>query len=346
MPLLETAGNLMTASLARMGAGKESRYNPGRDRPQDWPIIRTPDEMFCNLAEFPFQPNYVMIKGLRVHYLDEGPTNAAPVLLMHGEPSWCYLYRKMIGPLVRAGHRVIAPDLIGFGRSDKLVNRADYSYQLQVDVITGFIKALDLSGASLFCQDWGGLIGLRVAAENQDRFARIAAANTALVAPPSSFPTAAARTVAAMTLIRTMPGFMGWLAFSQVAPSLDAGRVLQFGTVTRLSPETIAAYNAPFPDARFTAGPRAYPTLVGSQPEANARAWQVLTRWRKPFLTLFSDKDVVLKHFHRIFRELIPGAQGQPHVTIRGGGHFVQEDKGEELARLVNEWMRTDGGKK
>jgi len=330
----------MVRSLARMGARNEDHYARTKGQPYGGAVLRTPDERFQNLLGWDFPPRYLTVNGLRVHYVDEGPSAAAPILLLHGEPSWSYLYRNMISPLARAGYRVIAPDLIGFGRSDKLPNRIDYSYQLQVDTITAFIQALGLAGLTLFCQDWGGLIGLRVAAENEDRFARIMIANTALVAPPDSFEAAPARALAARTLVRTMPGFLAWLAASQAMPRFDAGRVVQFGTVTRLDAATVAAYNAPFPDRSFTAGPRAYPTLVGSQPAENAAAWRVLARWQKPFLTAFSDQDPILKHFGQIFQELIPGAAGQPHVTIRGGGHFLQEDRGEELARLMVEWMK------
>lgn len=297
-------------------------------------VVRTPDERFKNLPGFDFEPHYVEIGGLRVHYLDEGPPDANPVLLMHGEPSWCYLYRKMIPPIVEAGHRAIAPDLIGFGRSDKLEDRRDYSYQLQVDMVTAFIKELDLTNITMFCQDWGGLIGLRVAAENEERFARVIAANTALPGQPRE--DIKPREVMTPT---TLIGFPLWLAFSQMMPVFKAGFILQFGTVSKLPPEVVAAYDAPFPDKRYKAGARVYPTLVGSAVKENTEAWKVWCKWEKPFLTAFSDKDPVLGGGDKIFHKVIPGAKDQPHVTTKDGGHFLQEDKGEELGALVVDFI-------
>jgi haloalkane dehalogenase len=293
--------------------------------------LRTPEERFQNLPDFPFTPHYVELLGLRLHYLDEGPAEGAPVLLLHGEPSWCFLYRKLIPPLAAAGYRVIAPDLIGFGRSDKLVARADYTYQLHVDFVTAFIEALELRGITMFGQDWGGLIGLRVAAENEARFARLVAANTGL--PTGDQP---------MT-----EGFMRWRAYSQTVEHFHVGGILKGGCVTPLAPAVIAAYNAPFPDERYLAGARQFPLLVPITPDdpaaaANRRAWEVLRRWQKPLLTAFSDGDPVTRGGERVFQKLVPGAQGQPHVTIQGAGHFLQEDKGEELARVILEFSARD----
>lgn len=291
-------------------------------------FLRTPDERFANLPGYDFAPHYVEFNGLRMHYLDEGPpTNnkdAAPVLLLHGEPSWCYLYRKMIPVLTAAGHRVIAPDLIGFGRSDKLPQREQYTYQFHVDFVTAFIKALDLQNITLFGQDWGGLIGLRVAAENEARFARIVVANTGL--PTGDQP---------MT-----EGFMRWREYSQTVENFHVGGIIKGGCVTELAPEVIAAYNAPFPDDSYKAAARQFPLLVPITPDdpaaaANRAAWEVLRRWQKPLLTAFSDSDAVTRGGERVFQKLVPGAHGQPHVTITGAGHFLQEDKGEELARVV-----------
>jgi haloalkane dehalogenase len=293
-------------------------------------ILRTPDDRFANLPGFAFEPHYVDVDGLRMHYVDEGPRDTAPVLLLHGEPSWCYLYRKMIPVLTGAAHRAIAPDLIGFGRSDKPGERSDYTYQRHVDWLAAFVEALELSDVTLVCQDWGGLIGLRVAAEHEERFARIVAANTFL--PTGDRP----------------PGdaFMRWQKFSQEAPEFHIGRIVNGGCVSDLSEEVIAAYDAPFPDDSYKAGARQFPMLVPTSPddpasEANGAAWEVLRRWEKPFLTAFSDNDPVTRGADRLFQAEVPGTKGQPHTTIAGGGHFLQEDKGEELAAVVNSFIAT-----
>ena len=291
-------------------------------------VLRTPDERFENLPGFDFEPHYAEIDGLRVHYLDEGPPGAAPVLLLHGEPSWCYLYRKMIPVITRAGLRAVAPDFAGFGRSDKPASRDDYTYQLHVDVVTAFVERLDLRDITLVCHDWGGLIGLRVAAEHEERFALIVAANTFLPTGDNE------------------PGeaFLRWQKFSQEVPELPAGRIVNGGCVTDLSPEVVAAYEAPFPDERYKAGARAFPALVPTRPddpasEANRKAWEVLRRWEKPFLTAFSDSDPITRGGDRAFQTLVPGTKGQPHTTIAGAGHFLQEDKGEDLAQVVVEFI-------
>ena len=291
-------------------------------------VLRTPDERFDNLPGYSFEPHYVDVDELRMHYVDEGPRDAAPVLLLHGEPSWSYLYRKMIPVIVEAGSRAVAPDLIGFGRSDKPANREDYSYQAYVDWTTSFIEQLDLRDITLFAQDWGGLIGLRIAAEQPDRFARIVAANTML--PTGDQP----------------PGedFLRWQKFSQTAPAFDVGRILQGGTVTTLPDDVVAAYDAPFPDDTYKAAARQFPVLVPTSPDdpaapANRRAWEVLEQWEKPFLTAFSDSDPIMRGGERVFQSRVPGTKGQPHTTITGAGHFLQEDKGEELARVVAEFI-------
>lgn len=291
-------------------------------------ILRTPDERFRELPDYPFAPHYVESDGLRMHYLDEGPADAAPVLLLHGEPSWSYLYRHMIGVFAAAGYRVIAPDLVGFGRSDKPARRRDYTYAQHVAWMRGLIAALDLHNITLFCQDWGGLIGLRLAAEHEARFARIVAANTGLPTGDQ----------------QPSPAFHAWRVFSQLAPRLPVGKIIDFGTVTKLAPDVVAAYNAPFPHERYKAGARQFPVLVPASPRdpavaANRAAWQVLQHWHKPFLTAFSDGDPITRGADKIFQTLIPGARGQPHATIRAAGHFLQEDKGEELAQIVVQWL-------
>jgi haloalkane dehalogenase len=286
--------------------------------------LRTPDERFADLPDYSFDPHYVEAGGLRMHYLDEGPRAADPVLLLHGEPSWCYLYRKMIPALTAAGHRAVAPDFIGFGRSDKPVNTDDYSYQMHVDTLTAFLDELKLQNITMFCQDWGGLIGLRIAAEHPERFARIVAANTGLPTGDMS------------------PGeaFLRWQRFSQEVPEFDVGRIVRGACVTQLPPEVVAAYDAPFPDERYKAGARVWPALVPTSPDdpaadANRKAWESLRRWEKPFLTAFSDSDPVTRGGDRIFQSMVPGTKGQPHTTITGAGHFLQEDKGEELAAVI-----------
>ena len=291
-------------------------------------VLRTPDDRFANLAGYPFPPHYVDIEGLRIHYVDEGPRTAPPVLLLHGEPSWSFLYRKMIPVLTAAGHRVIAPDLAGFGRSDKPVRRQDYTYQRHVDWMRGLLTALDLRTITFFGQDWGGLIGLRLVAEHEDRFARVVAGNTFL--PTGDLPASDA--------------FKAWQRYSQETPDFHVGGIVRGGCVTDLSPEVIAAYDAPFPDDRYKAGARQFPMLVPTSPDdpaaaPNRKAWEVLNRFRKPFLTAFSDSDPITRGGDRFLQQAIPGAQGQPHTTIVGAGHFLQEDKGEELARVIVDFI-------
>jgi len=290
--------------------------------------LRTPDECFANLPGYPFAPHYTEIDGIRIHYVDEGPRTAAPVLMLHGEPSWSYLYRTMIPTVVGAGHRVVAPDLVGFGRSDKPVRREDYTYQHHVDWMRHLLTALDLRDVTLVSQDWGGLIGLRLVAEHPERFARVVTANTML--PTGDVPAG--------------PAFLAWKEYSQTTPEFHVGRIVRGGCVTELAPDVIAAYDAPFPDDRYKAGARQFPMLVPVTPAdpaapANRKAWEVLSRWTKPWLTAFSDQDPVTRGGDRIFQDRIPGAKGQRHTTIVGGGHFLQEDKGDELARIIVEFI-------
>ena len=292
--------------------------------------LRTPDERFANLPGYAFDPHYLEVDGLRIHYVDEGPADGQPVLLLHGEPSWCYLYRKMVPAIAAAGLRAVAPDLVGFGRSDKPAQRSDYTYQRHVDWMTALVERLDLRGATLVGQDWGGLIGLRIAAEHPERFARIVAANTFLPtgdAPPGE-------------------AFLRWREFSQKAPELHIGRIIQGGTTTELPDDVVAAYDAPFPDDTYKAGARQFPTLVPTSLDdpaapANRRAWEVLERWEKPFLCAFSDGDPITKGGDRAFQARVPGTKGMPHTTIVGGGHFLQEDKGEELANVIVDFIRS-----
>ena len=299
--------------------------------------LRTPDEAFADLPGYPFEPQYAEIDDgdgghLRVHYLDEGPADGAVVLLMHGEPSWSYLYRKMIPVLTAAGLRCVAPDLVGFGRSDKPAERGDYSYARHVEWMRACLfDQLHLQGVTLVGQDWGGLIGLRLVAEHPDRFTRVVVANTGL--PTGDLPMSDA--------------FMAWQRFSQETPAFPVGGIINGGCTTQLDAAVVAAYDAPFPAEEFKAGARAFPLLVPTTPEdpaagANRAAWEALADWKKPFLTAFSDGDPITGGGNAIFERTVPGAQGQPHTTIEGGGHFLQEDKGPELAEVVVQFVATN----
>lgn len=290
--------------------------------------LRTPEERFQNLPGYDFRAHYVEVDGLRMHYVAEGPENGALWLLLHGEPSWSYLYRKMIPPLAAAGYRVVAPDLIGFGKSDKPTDPTVFTYQSHLDWLRSFVQALDLKQISMFCQDWGGLLGLRLAAEEGQRFARICAANTFL--PTGDIPPTDA--------------FLTWRRFSQEVKRLPIAKIITASCVTALPPEVVAAYNAPFPDESFKVAARKFPMLVPASPDdpaapANRAAWEGLKQWQKPFLTLFSDSDPITRGGDLYFRRYIPGCKGQPHTTIEGAGHFLQEDKGEEIAAKLIGWQ-------
>lgn len=294
--------------------------------------LRTPDERFAGLPDFPFAPHYVDVDdgegeggSLRVHYLDEGPTDGEVVLLMHGEPSWSFLYRTMIPVLVDAGLRCIAPDLVGFGRSDKPTQQGDYTYARHVEWMRqALFDRLDLTGVTFVGQDWGGLIGLRLVGEHPDRFARVVVANSGL--PTGDRPLTEA--------------FLAWQKFSQETPSFPVGRIIGGGCVGDLAPEVIAAYDAPFPDDSYTAGARIFPTLVPTSPDdpaaaANHAAWATLATFDRPLLTAFSDSDPITRGGDAVFHRTVPGAQGRPHTIIEGGGHFLQEDQGPALAQVV-----------
>ncbi len=296
--------------------------------------LRTPDEHFSNLTDYPFEPNYVEIPdgeggSLRMHYVDEGPRNADPVLLLHGEPSWSYLYRKIIPIITAAGYRALAPDLVGFGRSDKPADRSNYTYQRHVDWAQAWLDRVDVQRITLVCQDWGGLIGLRLVVNNPDRFARVVAANTGL--PTGDTPISDA--------------FLKWRKFSIEVPDFEVAAIIAMGCQNPLPEKVAAAYNAPFPDDTYKAGARIFPSLVPISPDdpaapANRKAWEVLSNYDKPFLTAFSDGDPITRGGERILQQQVPGAKGQPHTTINGGGHFLQEDCGEELARVVVDFMQ------
>ena len=331
--------------------------------------LRTPDDRFVELEDFPYAPRYVEVAdpdggALRMHYVDAGPPEAAPILCLHGQPTWSYLYRKMIPPLADAGHRVVAPDFIGFGRSDKPSERSDYTYARHVDWLKSFLDALDLNDITLFCQDWGGLIGLRAAAEQPGRFARIVAANTGLpdaegVAAAdakrvgdamrsyyASLPVhqSAVEMGMAMRGDRSGMGFLHWVKFCAETPTLRVSDVVRVSGGGQLGDAQAAAYDAPFPSDRYMAGARQFPSLVPIMPDnpaiaANRAAWQVFEQWQKPFLTAFSDGDPVTAGRHVRFQESIPGARHQKHVTIVGAGHFLQEEKPNELASAVLQFI-------
>jgi len=287
-------------------------------------VLRTPESRFAGLPDYPFAPHYHQVTPeLRLHYADEGPRDAAPVLMLHGEPTWSYLYRHMIPPVVAAGSRVLAPDLIGFGKSDKPAKRGDYSYAGQVAWIRHWIEALDLTRITLVCQDWGSLIGLRLAAESPQRFARILIGNGGLPAGTG----------------RISRAFLVWRAFATYSPWFSIGRIVQGGTKRRLTAAERAAYDAPFPSSAYKAAARVYPSLVPVTPdnpasEANRKAWKVFERWDKPFICCYSDGDPITRGLDRAFRERVPGARGQPHTTL-SGGHFMQEGDPQTFARLV-----------
>jgi haloalkane dehalogenase len=296
-------------------------------------VLRTPDERFAALTEFPYPPRYVEIAdrhfgSLRMAYVDAGPADAPPVLMLHGEPTWSYLYRKLIGPIAAAGYRALAPDFIGFGRSDKPKERSAYSYQAHVDWLRHWVEALDLRDITLVCQDWGGPIGLRVLSEMPERFAAVVAANTLLPnfeAPPNG--------------IADWPGaaIAAWAESTRTTLDMPVGAIV--------SPTNGAAYDAPFPDPGYKAAPLEFPALIPIRPDMpgiaeNRQAWAVLDRFDKPFLTAFSDGDPFTKPWEAVFRHRVPGARGQPHAEIRGASHFLQEDQGEALAATVLDLLR------
>lgn len=295
-------------------------------------ILRTPDDRFAGLADYPFAPHYATITDadgteLRLHYLDEGAPTARPVLLMHGEPSWSYLYRNIVPALAALRHRAIAPDLIGFGRSDKPTARTDYTYERHVAWLSQWFLSLDLKNVILFCQDWGGLLGLRLAAAFPERFAGVIVSNTGLPVGTGS-----------------SAGFDTWLKLSQSIPIFPVGQLLNMGTSRELTDAEQAAYDAPFPDETYKEGARQFPTLVpiteqhGSVAE-NIAAWKGLANFEKPFLTAFSDNDPVTSGGEAAFKTRVPGAAHENHIILKGG-HFVQEDAPAEIVALIDDMVR------
>lgn len=312
----------------RVGA----RYGPGMD------VLRTPEDRFSDLPDFDFEPHYVEVGSagddtcpgpLRMAYLDEGPRDGEVVLMLHGEPTWSYLYRHMIGPCVRAGLRVVVPDLIGFGRSDKPTEVADYTYARHVAWTGALLDALGLDALTLFCQDWGSLIGLRLVGEQPDRFARVVVGNGFL--PTAHRPPNLA--------------FRAWRASARLTPVFPAGLIVDTASRRRLLRAERAAYDAPFPSAAHQAGARAFPQLVPTDADdpaipAQRAAWEALGRFEKPFLTLFGAHDPILGGQDRPLHKQVPGTQGQPHDRLPAG-HFLQEDVGPELARRIVDLVRS-----
>lgn len=299
-------------------------------------FLTTAEHCFEQVKDFPYAPHYLQVDDteggeLNLHYIDEGPKDANVVLMLHGEPSWAYLYRKMIEPVVNAGYRVVAPDLIGFGKSDKPSSRTDYTYQRHLDWVRQVIVQLKLKDITLVCQDWGGLLGLRLVAEHPDLFARVLAANTML--PTGDHAASEA--------------FLKWQSFSQEVEAFPVSGIIKGATVTPLGADVLAAYDAPFPDETYKAGVRQFPLLVPTTPddpasEPNRQAWQSLQQFSKPFITAFSDSDPVTAGGDKIMQKRIPGCKGQKHTTIEQGGHFLQEDQGQKLAEVLLDFMNSN----
>ena len=314
-------------------------------------VLRTPDERFNKIVDYPFKPNYLTIGDTRIHYLDEGPKNGEVIYLLHGEPAWSYLFRKMIPTLTEAGYRVIAPDMVGFGKSDKYISIDDYSHQMHVDKMTQLITKLDLNNVTAHVHDWGGLVGLRVIAEEPDRFSRIIASNTSLIAPGRGF------LKDLMTYI-TYPlfklgiwiqgpasweefiggdGFTGWIRYSRYTDNIDVGGIMQ--TLGSVSDAERIAYEAPYPNATYKAGAQIFPYLIPSELRKNEKAYrQVFESWEKPFLIANSDNDPVTGNNPRMVEMLkrIPTSQ---EIIINGPGHFIQEEAGPEYAQLIIDFM-------
>jgi len=333
-PRLARCGFIVMVFCLGMAVAMAEEVSPG--------IFRTPDARFEGLSDYPFEPHYRQIGKYRVHYLDEGPAGGETLLLLHGEPTWSYLYRRMIPIFTAAGYRVIAPDLVGFGKSDKPARKSDYSYPMQVEVMLQLVRELDLRGVTFFGQDWGGLVGLRVVAAEPERFARVVVSNTGL--PSASgirgwvgYPLArlAVWWQGPITLdeLRGELTFIRWMAYSHYVDDLPVGEIMQF---IGADDAVRAAYEAPFPDVRYKAGAMAMPYLVPSQLRENELAWKVFEAWDKPFLVAFTDSDPITRGLEKIFLKRVPTAE---QVTIEGAGHFVQEDAGEELAQLMLDFM-------
>ncbi len=315
--------------------------------------LRTPNECFANLRGYDFAPNYADIRShtrtrMQMHYVDEGPRDGAPVLMVHGQPTWSYLYRKMIPPIAAAGHRAIAPDLIGFGRSDKPVDKTEYSFERHIDWLEELVIGLDLANITLVGQDWGGPIALGVLARHPDRFARVVAANTMLHCcdPDVAGRVSWSNHGVGDDDVRISQHLLNWIVFSQRASDFDASMTVGASTVAAMDDATLAAYDAPFPGPRYKAGVRQFPILIPVTPSdegaaINRATWEALAHFDRPFLTAFGDSDPGTGGWDAIFQERVPGARGQAHTTIKNAGHFIQEDAGEELAGIVTAFIKS-----
>lgn len=313
--------------------------------------VRTPDEAFKNLPDYPFTPHYMELEGgVRMHYLDEGSENEKTIFLFHGQPSWSYLYRHMIPLLVAAGYRVIAPDLIGFGKSDKPTNINDVTYQHQVDWMSDFIKKLDITDAAAFFQDWGGMIALRVLANNPAWLKRLVVANTALAEVRGFQKWMMPKVLKVLAYVAGKPtvedfakkeNYGNWAGYFRHAKKLEIGKLMQILTTSKLTQEEMDAYDAPFPAEKYYAAPRKMPEIVATDLDEVNEDWGKLKQWNHPVLTLFSDSDPFLKDqgYDTKFQENFTGAKGQPHATTTNASHFLQEDKSDELAGRIIDWL-------
>lgn len=324
-------------------------------------VLRTPDERFQNLKDYPYEPNYMMIDGLRIHYLDEGPKDADPIFLLHGEPAWSYLFRKMIPTLTAQGHRVIVPDCVGFGKSDKFISKYDYSYKHHVEVMKELIQKLNLKNVTFFGQDWGGLVGLRVVAELPDRFSHVVVSNTGMVARsgltawlfekfiqlrvwwigPISFDELMEAAAEALngnpSTSAGISMFTKWMAYSYYAEDMDiVGIIRNFGNID-LSEEEAYAYEAPYPSGLYKAGAHVWPYLIPTQLTENEQLWKdVYEKWDKPFLVAFGEKERITLPMKDDFLNRIPNPTV---ITLGGASHFVQEEVGPELAQIISDFI-------
>ena len=324
-------------------------------------VLRTPDERFQNLKDYPYEPNYMMIDGLRIHYLDEGPKNADPIFLLHGEPAWSYLFRKMIPTLTAQGHRVIVPDCVGFGKSDKFISKYDYSYKHHVEVMKELVQKLNLKNITFFGQDWGGLVGLRVVAELPARFSHVVVSNTGMVARsgltawlfekfiqlrvwwigPISFDELMEAAAEALngnpSTSAGISMFTKWMAYSYYAEDMDiVGIIRNFGNID-LSEEEAYAYEAPYPSGLYKAGAHVWPYLIPTQLTENEQLWKdVYEKWDKPFLVAFGEKERITLPMKDDFLNRIPNPTV---ITLGGASHFVQEEVGPELAQIISDFI-------
>ena len=345
--LLIIAVVILAAFVAVISMQASTKWSVGE-------VTRTPDSQFENLPDYAFEPNYVNVKGYRIHYVDEGPRDGQVVLLMHGQPSWSYLYRHMIPLLSEAGYRVIAPDNVGFGKSDKPVDHASHSYQMHVDVMSGFIDELGINDVTLFAQDWGGLIGLRVVEQRPDNFARIMMSNTTLPAMGGlkgwlGYPMFK-RAVRKQGIVQEMKtddpdfSFATWVAYSKTSDNFDFAGLFQRSTTRDLSEAELAGYAAPFPNETTMAGVRMFPSLVVTQLRQNQKIMDdFYTKWDKPLITAFGDKDTLMAGRDKVWQDTVPGAKGQPHSLVKDGAHFIQEDKPKELVEILDAFIRAGG---